>query len=906
MKSIRCAVAAAFASVFCIHADAANLYVSLSGDDGNDGSAPDAEHALRTVEAGVEKARDYILVNPEDTATINIGEGEFALTQGIVLPANTTLKGSGRDDTILNAVSLLADTAANGAVSVVDAKSCVESLTITNGIPAGAKLQDCVRCVYITAGAVTDCRMTGACLGSANGKTAAGFYMTDGIVSNCVIDHCSITDSYNGGGAGAYVYKNGTVVDCEFFENFIDYNYSDYASGTALRLATVSSGNKIMIRRCSFHDNGLARCPICVVRTVKNSADEKCIENCLFYGNRATAGTPVIWADGENSVIRYCTIAGNSGMCGLKFGYWYKCEARNCIVWGNANEGVDEITFTAAKELGKSTLVSNLLTRALSGREDGYIVGNPMLVDVAAGDLHLGSRDSGAFESAQPIAAVKTDYALNERGEKPSIGAYEWDPSAVSLKVTIFVPASDVLKGDARATATVSGAESGEYEVEWFLDDVLVGTGLEMTFTTADYGTHDIRAVVTTTDGRTVSSDIKNAFTIRTDIAYVNNTGSGVYPYATPQTATNDLGEAVNAVWAGAPDPRVSVAAESIALPGTVTVSCPVRIFGEGADKTRLTCENIKGSALTVNHAKCRISDLTIADGNCRAVDLRAGELFRCVITNFSFLVTGGYSGLGVLMGADGITSTGVLRDCEIVDCRLESHYCSGAGISIHSISAVVTNCTVRNCYAQTLTGSERGGGIYCYDGKLYNTRIVDCGRGDKSLRGMALYMRAAAFARGCVIEGTQQGSSTYPVVLIDGDWGTTFENCTVAANGNGSAAVEITDKTIAKSVMRNTVIYGNDTTAQLVQNGGTVTYCCYAEATEGVDGNRTPKGRMFRNLSRRDFHPIYGSPCLDSGSNQGWMTGATDLTGAPRIIHDIVDIGALESNPPGLLLLVY
>src|SRR5438552_2343755 len=93
---------------------------------------------------------------------------------------------------------------------------------------------------------------------------------------------------------------------------------------------------------------------------------------------------------------------------------------------------------------------------------------------------------------------------------------------------------------------------------------------------------------------------------------------------------------------------------------------------------------------------------------------------------------------------------------------------------------------------------------------------------------------------------------------------------------------------------IRNTIIYGNtaatDPNYYLDQ---------YAPATfDHCDSTPLPPG-TGNIASDPDFvngyHLGAGSPCIDTGTNQAWMTTATDLDGNPRIANGIVDMGAFE-----------
>jgi len=73
----------------------------------------------------------------------------------------------------------------------------------------------------------------------------------------------------------------------------------------------------------------------------------------------------------------------------------------------------------------------------------------------------------------------------------------------------------------------------------------------------------------------------------------------------------------------------------------------------------------------------------------------------------------------------------------------------------------------------------------------------------------------------------------------------------------------------------------------------------------------------LFGNLAAGDYTLLKGSPCIDTGSNQGWMDGAKDLAGNTRKTYGglggtrgspVVDMGAYEAPeapPKGTVFMV-
>jgi hypothetical protein len=57
----------------------------------------------------------------------------------------------------------------------------------------------------------------------------------------------------------------------------------------------------------------------------------------------------------------------------------------------------------------------------------------------------------------------------------------------------------------------------------------------------------------------------------------------------------------------------------------------------------------------------------------------------------------------------------------------------------------------------------------------------------------------------------------------------------------------------------------------------------------------------MFVDTNTANYRLQLDSPCINTGTNQDWMIGATDMDGNPRIRRGRVDMGAYESDYWGM-----
>lgn len=64
----------------------------------------------------------------------------------------------------------------------------------------------------------------------------------------------------------------------------------------------------------------------------------------------------------------------------------------------------------------------------------------------------------------------------------------------------------------------------------------------------------------------------------------------------------------------------------------------------------------------------------------------------------------------------------------------------------------------------------------------------------------------------------------------------------------------------------------------------------------------------LYAGAATSNYRLVVSSPCLNTGSNETWMTDALDLDGQPRLdrLSGWVDMGAYEFAPQGSMFRMY
>jgi len=299
--------------------------------------------------------------------------------------------------------------------------------------------------------------------------------------------------------------------------------------------------------------------------------------------------------------------------------------------------------------------------------------------------------------------------------------------------------------------------------------------------------------------------------------------------------------------------------------------------------------------------------------GGAVFIDLTGGKITNCIFRN-NYGSTGGAIYESLHPGYAGYTT-------RILDCRFENNRAaSGGACWFYACNHVISNCVFISNSA-----SADSGGIYFRESNT-NSLIANCaftGNVAATYAGGIYALGQQTTIRNCSIVGNIAANSgggfygtnmTIRNCLIarnqatanigGGIWAnnSTMESCTIVSNyakvagggvyinGSGSSGT-------------NSVIYFNTTTntdtsaANFTNTAGNsgLNYSCVIPAVAGT-GNIT-NNPVLKDLAGGDYRLRMTSPCINTGTNQSWMTNAVDLDGNARIRYGIVDMGAYETR---------
>jgi hypothetical protein len=242
----------------------------------------------------------------------------------------------------------------------------------------------------------------------------------------------------------------------------------------------------------------------------------------------------------------------------------------------------------------------------------------------------------------------------------------------------------------------------------------------------------------------------------------------------------------------------------------------------------------------------------------------------------------------------------------------------SGGGIlgvdpAVNPSLTPFTHATIQN---NIITGNstEIGGGVDVCDGLIRSNIIIGNSGGNVSPRW---YGGGIAFCSGTIENNLIVGNSAGMGGAVC-DSNVVFRNNVVVGNtgsylGGGLAYLGTSPAVPPGGSITNCIIWGNTSpTGPQVHDSVAPSHCCIQDWTGGGEGNTTGDPRFVdpdgpdedpATYEDNDYHLLPGSPCIDVGVNEDWMTSAVDLNGNPRILLGAtsitVDMGAYELRFP-------
>ena len=266
-----------------------------------------------------------------------------------------------------------------------------------------------------------------------------------------------------------------------------------------------------------------------------------------------------------------------------------------------------------------------------------------------------------------------------------------------------------------------------------------------------------------------------------------------------------------------------------------------------------------------------------------------AGGVNECTLTDCQVVCNTASNGTGSAWGAGSIggASKGRLVRCLIAGNMATSD--AGNTSLGHGGTGGTSGSTLIECVVSNNTAQQRTGGVS--GGTGYNNLVINNYSGADG---------------GGIFGGTHYNTLVVGNVARRGvagvAWGTVLYNCTVTGNtsqnnSNGGLNTERVTSTIS---------WGN------VGAKDSLTYAtnsCSSAVKDTHGPGNTAANPKLGTVGRLQYVPMPGSPCLNAGVYQPWMTDMADVRshdrhGRRRIIGSAVDMGAFEAPTWGTVLL--
>lgn len=293
-----------------------------------------------------------------------------------------------------------------------------------------------------------------------------------------------------------------------------------------------------------------------------------------------------------------------------------------------------------------------------------------------------------------------------------------------------------------------------------------------------------------------------------------------------------------------------------------------------------------------------------------------------------NFTISNGYCGSNEYVGGGGVC---LIDSGQLKNCLLVNNICSNSIVNTGGGGAYVSNGFINNCLIFNNNAfTNPGGGVYIANNGFVSNSVIAGNRCGGSPGGGGIYLAGLSGTaqidacrisnnlcefgaggggvlatnygqlRNCLVNHNTNTAGNGGGVHFGNVTGTLYGalNCTIAYNystneGGGLAAVG------PSNYIANCIIYSNRSASNNFpdvyatdNNTNHFYYCCTPATLAAGRGNIT-NNPLFAVSG--DPRLQAASPCVNTGTNQSWMTSGSDLDGRARIRYGTVDMGAYE-----------
>lgn len=825
-------------------------------------------HAANDIQTAIDAATP--------NAIVLVSNGTYQVTEQIEVNKAVTVQSLNGPE--LTTVSAAVDN--TRVFNITHEDALVTGFTISNGHrPAPAPSQHGAN-INMTAGTVSNCVVTaGTC------NRGSIVYMTGGLFTHGVISNN--TETGNSGGTGGAWLQGGEAI--------IEHSVlTDNRSGTAGGSMTLVLNGDVTARNLIISHNR-AGSSSRISRAVAIAGAGSLLQNCLIVDNPGRGIHMTAAGRVEHCTVSRNQVFGNAGN-GL---YMNNGTVANSIFYYNGSGFYPSLRSDVLLEGGS---ISNSCA-GVSIEGEGNTTSPPLFSDPDGADFSL-LPGSPAIDTGALLAEVTSDMEGNPRpvdGNGDSTDGYDMGAfeapvfNTGNLRCGFSTPTHEAI-GSLEATFTphVAGTNTTVTYAGWDFGDgtTVERSDLEPVVHQFSPGLFTISLTVSNTANETATTIINHYITVAPDQAFVAEGAGNTPPFDTWETAAADIHDAINILLHESDELRsVTISNGTYTITEQVIIRRPFLLQSvNGPEVTTIRRSSGNTRVMYLDHPSARVNGLTLAGG------AGLGQHDH---------------GLGVFM------TSGTVSNCWFTD------NVPNRSSSVRMTGGLMTHSRI---FDNRDTGNSGGnsGATLSGDAILEWTTIEgnEAGREENAI--MALVLSDTSIARYCTIvsnkvNGSQGVSHTYRAVVINGA-GALLQNSLIADNpGRGvhmtaNATVEsctITRNTFHGNVdnglymsagtVRNSIIWnnGSDNSNNTTVDGGTFIFSNTNPSQTG-EGNQNVNP-AFIDPDAQDYRLDSTSLMINAGTNQVWMESAVDLNGDPRVIADIVDLGAFEAPEPDI-----